>query len=85
MGLVMQVVLCVMRAVVYVINVRTRNPTILTSKSKVAPLNETPIPRLELLGALVLSKLIVKVRTAMNKVVTVHKIHCLTDSMVVLY
>ena len=72
-------------AVVYVLNVKTNQPIIVTSKSKVAPLKETSIPRLELLGALVLSKLILRVRSAMERLLVVTRIHCWTDSMVVLY
>ena len=72
-------------AVVYVLNVKTNQPIIVTSKSKVAPLKETSIPRLELLGALVLSKLILRVRSAMERLLVVTRIYCWTDSMVVLY
>ena len=72
-------------AVVYVLNVKTNQPIIVTSKSKVAPLKETSIPRLELLGAFILSKLILRVRSVMERLLVVTRIHCWTDSMVVLY
>ena len=69
----------------YVLNVKTNQLIIVTSNSKVAELKETSIPILELLGALVLSKLILRVRSAVERLLVVTRIHCWTDSMVVLY
>ena len=43
------------------------------------------IPRLELLGALILSRLVVKVQEALRDFVDVSEVICLTDSTVALW
>ena len=55
------------------------------AKTRVAPLGGMTIPRLELLSALLLSKLIVSVRTALQPEVTLDDPVCYTDSRVALY
>ena len=55
------------------------------AKTRVAPLGGMTIPRLELLSALLLSKLIVSVRTALQPEVTLGDPVCYTDSRVALY
>ncbi|XP_066916600.1 uncharacterized protein [Clytia hemisphaerica] len=72
-------------AVVYVVEKSSRRAVTVTSKTRVSPLKETSIPRLELLGAYILSVLIQRVEQAMSTMVNVDSIHCWTDSMVVLY
>lgn len=72
-------------AVVYLVDVVSRKSVVVASKSRVAPLKETSIPRLELLGALVLSVLVCRVKEAIQEVVSVDKLVCWTDSMIVLY
>ena len=60
--------------------------SLVTSKSRVAPVKpSTTIPRLELMGTLLLSKLIVRVEKELSSVVRIDSIHCWTDSMVVLH
>jgi len=72
-------------AVIYVVDVQTRKSVIVTSKTRVAPLKSTSIPRLELLGAVVLSRLISRVCKAFSRIIKVEGIYCWTDSMVVLH
>ena len=72
-------------AVVYLVDVVSRRSVVVASKSRVAPLKGLSIPRLELLGALVLSVLVCRVKEAIQEVVSVDKLVCWTDSMVVLY
>jgi len=55
------------------------------SKSRVAPVKQLSIPRLGLLAALVLARLITHVREALELDVTITDITCWTDSRVTLF
>ena len=57
---------------------------LLTNKSRVAPLKTETIPRLELLGNLLLSRLITSVKNALKNCDHVDKIYLWTDSKVTL-
>lgn len=57
----------------------------LAAKTRVAPLTSLTIPRLELLSALLLSKLLVSVRDAFGAELTLHDPVCYSDSKVALY
>ncbi|XP_065182497.1 uncharacterized protein LOC135813325 [Sycon ciliatum] len=54
------------------------------AKTRVAPTAKQTIPRLELLAALTLARLLVTVRQALDKQITVASTHCWTDSRVAL-
>ena len=58
---------------------------LLASKTRLAPLNKQTIPRLELLSALLLSKLVYSVTNAIKSEYTLEKSCCYTDSIVALY
>ena len=55
------------------------------SRTRVAPLEAKTTPRLELLGAVILSRLVTAYESALQGVMKVDKILCLVDSTAVLY
>ena len=55
------------------------------SKTRVAPTSKQTIPRLELLSALLLAKLITSVAKALEPVIEIQEIRCFSDSKVSLY
>ena len=57
--------------------------SLVTSKTRVAPAKKQSLPRLELLGILILAQLIV--RTALQHVVQFNHLTCWSDSLVALY
>ena len=56
-----------------------------TSKTRVAPIKAQTIPRLELIGALLLSRLIVTVAQSLKEVMSLQEPVCYTDSKIALY
>ena len=73
-------------AVVY-LKIETADKTYLkfvTSKTRVAPLVEQTIPRLELLSALILARLISHVRTVLEELIPISHVKCWSDSEVAL-
>ena len=62
-----------------------RKSVFVASKSRVAPVSEQTVPRLELLGALLLARLIKNVYTALESEIQVSTTSCYTDSQVALY
>ena len=58
--------------------------SLVTSKTRVAPLKAQTIPRLELLGSLILSRLMNRVKKELEKAISVEGIICLTDAEIVL-
>ena len=55
------------------------------SKTRVAPVSKQTIPRLEILSALMLSKLIASVSTALESEISLSEATCFSDSKVALY
>jgi hypothetical protein len=58
---------------------------LVASKTRVAPLSGCTIPRLELLGAVILSRLIRHVERALAQTLNIDDMHCWVDSMAVLF
>ena len=58
---------------------------LLTAKTRVSPVQTQTIPRLELLGALLLAKHVVNVTSALKSEIILSKPTCYTDSRVALY
>ena len=58
---------------------------LVTAKTRVAPLTRQTIPRLELLAALILTRLITHVKSALTGFLQVSYIRCWSDSKVTLY
>ena len=56
-----------------------------TSKTRVAPLVKQTIPRLELLSALILARLISHVRSSLKEFIQISQVRCWTDSEVALH
>ena len=74
-------------AVIYLV-IRSPNRTqvqLIASKTRVAPLKQQTIPRLELLAALILARLATRIKTTLEQCLVVSRIRCWTDSKNVLY
>ena len=59
--------------------------SLVTSKTRVAPVKKISTPRLELLAALIVARLITTVQQALKSVMEISKTICFSDSMTVLY
>ena len=59
--------------------------SLVTSKMRVAPLDIKSIPRLELLGALIVTRLITRVRRTLGTLLHLNEVYCWTDNTGVLY
>ena len=59
--------------------------SLMASKTRVAPLDIKSIPRLELLGALIVTRLITRVRRTLGTFLHLNEVYCWTDNTGVLY
>lgn len=58
---------------------------LLASKTRVAPLKRETIPRMELLGALTLTKLMKSIQSSLDGVLKIDDVVCWVDSQIVLW
>ena len=66
----------------HALNLKTISVNLATSKSRLAPIKGSTIPRLELLGNLLLSRLIDSVKKSLSKVLSISEVFLWTDSQV---
>ena len=59
--------------------------TLVASKTRVAPLKQQSLPRLELLGALISSRLASAVERAVSSCIIINSVYCWTDSITALF
>ena len=59
--------------------------TLAASKTRVAPLKQQSLPRLELLGALISSRLASAVERAVSSCIIINSVYCWTDSIIALF
>ena len=59
--------------------------TLVASKTRVAPLKQQSLPRLELLGALISSRLASAVERAVSSCIIINSVYCQTDSITALF
>ena len=57
---------------------------LVAAKTRVAPVKKTTTPRLELLAALCLSRLTVKIKDELTKSISIQRVICLTDAEIVM-
>lgn len=74
-------------AVIYIALKTHSDATIkfVVSKTRVVPLQSQTIPRLELLSALLLSRLVVSVTESLKPTLSLSEVRCYTDSQIALY
>ena len=74
-------------AVVYLVTKTDVSTSVqfVVSKTRVAPLQTQTIPRLELLSALLLSRLVVSVSNSLQSTISQLKVRCYVDSQIALY
>ena len=63
----------------------TVSTQLIMSKTRVAPLEPTSVPRLELLASLISSRLVTRVKNALSPVVSIEEIYCWSDSTTTLH
>ena len=66
----------------HALNLKTISVNLVPSKSRLAPIKGSTIPRLELLGNLLLSRLIDSVKKSLSKVLSISEVFLWTDSQV---
>ena len=59
--------------------------SLVTSKSRVSPIKQMSIPKLELQGATLLAHVIIQVYSELSSFIHIASIHCWCDSMIVLH
>ena len=59
--------------------------SLVSSKTRVTPSSPMTIPRLELLAALILARLVATAREALSQVINIEEVFCWTDSITVFY
>ena len=66
----------------HALNLKTISVNLVTSKSRLAPIKGSTIHRLELLGNLLLSRLMDSVKKSLSKVLSISEVFLWTDSQV---
>ena len=66
----------------HALNLKTISVNLVPSKSRLAPIKGSTIPRLELLGNLLLSRLMDSVKKSLSKVLSISEVFLWTDSQV---